>query len=55
MQTANYVGDLAHALGIPIHHLSEVRHSLEDAYLQLTDASVEFHGHAVAATPAGGA
>lgn len=31
--TADFVGDHAHAVDIPVHHLSEVRHSLEDAYL----------------------
>lgn len=38
------VGDLAHELGLPVHHLAEVEHSLERAYLALTDASVEHHG-----------
>ena len=42
--TAEEVGELAHASHIPLHHLSEVRRSLEDAYLQLTGTSVEFHG-----------
>ena len=30
------VGDLAHAVGVPVHHLSEVEQSLEHAYLALT-------------------
>ena len=38
------VGDLAHELGLPLHHLAEVEHSLENAYLALTDAGVEHHG-----------
>ena len=42
--TAEDIGDLAHSLGIPLHHLSEVRQSLEDAYLELTSGSVEYHG-----------
>ncbi|MEU4447020.1 ABC transporter ATP-binding protein [Actinosynnema sp. NPDC050801] len=42
--TAEEVGGLAHALNVPLHHLSEVRQSLEDAYLGLTDSSVEYHG-----------
>lgn len=42
---AAHVGDLAHSLGIPIHHLSDVEQSLEHAYLSLTEDSVEHHGH----------
>ncbi|WP_033440195.1 ABC transporter ATP-binding protein [Saccharothrix sp. NRRL B-16314] len=42
--TAEEVGDLAHALHVPLHHLSEVRQSLEDAYVELTNSSVEYHG-----------
>lgn len=30
------VGDLAHAAGVPVHHLAEVEQSLEHAYLALT-------------------
>ena len=39
------VGDLAHALGVPLHHLAEVEQSLEHAYLALTQDSVEHGGH----------
>jgi ABC-2 type transport system ATP-binding protein len=39
------VGELAHALGVPVHHLAEVEHSLEHAYLSLTEHSVDYHGH----------
>ena len=39
------VGDLAHALGLPVHHLADVERSLEHAYLSLTEDSVEHHGH----------
>jgi ABC-2 type transport system ATP-binding protein len=42
--TAESVGDLAHSLGIPLHHLAEVEQSLEDAYLRLTRDSLEHHG-----------
>jgi ABC-2 type transport system ATP-binding protein len=42
--TAEDVGELANAFSIPLHHLSEVQQSLEAAYLELTDDSVEFHG-----------
>jgi ABC-2 type transport system ATP-binding protein len=38
------IGDRAHALGVPLHHLSDVEHSLEHAYLQLTEGDVEYHG-----------
>jgi ABC-2 type transport system ATP-binding protein len=43
--TAEEVGNLAHSLHLPLHHLSEIEQSLEDAYLGLTGSSVEFHGH----------
>ena len=36
------VGDLAHELGIRLHGLSEQRASLEQAYMELTAASVEY-------------
>jgi ABC-2 type transport system ATP-binding protein len=40
--SASDVGELANSLHIPLHHLSEVAQSLEDAYLALTGASVQF-------------
>ncbi len=40
------VGDLAHSLGIPVHHLAEVEQSLEHAYLALTEDAVEYQGAA---------
>jgi ABC-2 type transport system ATP-binding protein len=49
--SAAEVGDLAHAWGIGLHHLSDVEQSLEQAFLELTSDSVEFHGSA-AGTPA---
>ena len=42
--SAAEVGDLAHAWGLPLHHLSDVEQSLEQAFLELTSDSVEFHG-----------
>ncbi|MDQ2587834.1 ABC transporter ATP-binding protein [Saccharothrix yanglingensis] len=42
--TAEQVGELVHSLHIPLHHLSEVRNTLEDAYVELTGSSVEYHG-----------
>ncbi|GAA3850539.1 ABC transporter ATP-binding protein [Saccharothrix violaceirubra] len=41
---ADHVGTVAHESRILLHHLSEVRQSLEDAYLDLTDDSVEYRG-----------
>ena len=38
------IGDLAHSLGVRVHHLTEVEQSLEHAYLSLTDDSVDYHG-----------
>jgi len=50
---ATEIGDLAHALGVPLHHLAEVEHSLEQAYLSLTEDSVDHHGRVP--VPANGA
>ena len=44
--SAAEIGDLAHAWGVPLHHLSDVEQSLEQAFLDLTSDSVEFHGAA---------
>jgi ABC-2 type transport system ATP-binding protein len=40
------VGELAHALGLPVHELTEVGQSLEDVFVELTGSSVEFSGGA---------
>jgi ABC-2 type transport system ATP-binding protein len=50
---ASEVGDLAHAHGIPLHHLAEVEQSLEDAYLSLTEGEVEHQGQVPGALPEG--
>jgi ABC-2 type transport system ATP-binding protein len=42
--SAEEVGDLAHSLGVPLHHLSDVEQSLEQAFIELTGDSVEYHG-----------
>lgn len=39
--TPHELGDLAHARGIPVHHLSEVEQSLEQAYLSLTEHDID--------------
>jgi ABC-2 type transport system ATP-binding protein len=41
---ATELGDLAHALGIRVHHLAEIEQSLEHAYVTLTEESVDYHG-----------
>jgi ABC-2 type transport system ATP-binding protein len=45
--SAAEIGDLAHAWDLPLHHLSDVEQSLEQAFLELTNDSVEFHGAAM--------
>ncbi|SEP27031.1 ABC transporter ATP-binding protein [Trujillonella endophytica] len=40
--TAEEVGALAHAADVPLWHLSDVRPSLEQAYLELTGVATEF-------------
>jgi ABC-2 type transport system ATP-binding protein len=42
---ASEVGAAARAIGATLHHLAEVEQSLEQAYLALTETSVEHHGH----------
>ncbi|MGY1632812.1 ABC transporter ATP-binding protein [Geodermatophilus sp. SYSU D01186] len=49
--TAEDVGELANAADIPLHHLSEVAQSLEDAYLALTGESVEYAGDRAVPVP----
>jgi ABC-2 type transport system ATP-binding protein len=41
--TAAHIGDTAAALGIPLHGLTTQQLTLEDAFMQITRASVEFH------------
>jgi ABC-2 type transport system ATP-binding protein len=45
--TTAQIGDAAAAAGIALHELTQVRGSLEDAYLQLTADEVEYHSTAV--------
>jgi len=42
--TAPQVGDLAAASGIALHELTPRQASLEEAFFELTDTSVEYHG-----------
>jgi ABC-2 type transport system ATP-binding protein len=41
--SADRVGDLAFASGVPVHELTSAQASLEQAYMEQTAASVEFH------------
>lgn len=50
--SAAEVGDLAHAVGVPLHHLSDVEQSLEQAFIELTGDAVEFRGGIAAAAQA---
>jgi len=51
--TAEEVGTLAHASHIPLLHLSDVEQSLEQAFIELTTDSVEFHGRRAETAQAG--
>jgi len=51
--TAEEVGALAHVSHIRLLHLSDVEQSLEQAFIELTTDSVEFHGHRSETAPAG--
>ncbi|GLK16795.1 ABC transporter ATP-binding protein [Herbiconiux flava] len=52
---AEVIGDVAAALGVPLHELSLVQGSLEDAYLSLTRDEVEYRTGGVTGEPAGAA
>jgi ABC-2 type transport system ATP-binding protein len=41
--TEDQVADLAFAGGIRVHHLAPARVSLEQAFMELTAGSVEYH------------
>ncbi|MCB2411908.1 ATP-binding cassette domain-containing protein [Demequina sp. TTPB684] len=53
--TAIEVGDAAAAAGLPLHELTPVSSSLEDAYLQLTADEVEYHSTPVGTSTDSGA
>lgn len=42
--TPREIGESAAAAGIPVHELTPVRASLEDAFMELTGDSVQYHG-----------
>jgi ABC-2 type transport system ATP-binding protein len=41
---ADELGEFAYQQGIPLHHLADAEQSLEQAFIELTDDSVEYHG-----------
>jgi ABC-2 type transport system ATP-binding protein len=47
------IGDLALASGIALHHLAPARASLEEAFMELTGHSVEYHAGVPAGSAAG--
>ncbi len=51
--TAEQVGDLAFAEGIRLHELATVRASLEEAFMELTASSVEYHADVPGPQPSG--
>lgn len=48
------VGDLAASLGIALHELSPASTSLEDAFMELTAGTVEYHGEVAGVPGTGG-
>ncbi|GAA0933480.1 ATP-binding cassette domain-containing protein [Kribbella koreensis] len=50
-RTAEEVGELAHSFGVPLHHLSDVQQSLEEAFIELTGDSVDYHGRPAEVAP----
>jgi ABC-2 type transport system ATP-binding protein len=51
--TADRVGDIAFEKSIRLHELTTVRASLEEAFMELTADSVEYHAGVTAGVPAG--
>ena len=52
--TTDTIGDMAFEQGIRVHELSALRASLEEAFMELTASSVEYHAGATAATTTSG-
>ncbi|MGH8981522.1 MAG: AAA family ATPase, partial [Acidimicrobiales bacterium] len=48
------VGELAASVAVVLHELTPMSASLEEAYMELTEDSVEYHGAAAVAATAGG-
>ena len=49
------VGDVAFEAGVRLHELSQTRASLEQAFMELTADSVEYHAGSGGTGPTGGA
>ncbi|MDV2433866.1 hypothetical protein RAE05_11280, partial [Corynebacterium tuberculostearicum] len=49
-QTTDFLGQLAYSTGVPLNELSLKRASLEDAFMELTGDSVQYHGSTGAQT-----
>jgi ABC-2 type transport system ATP-binding protein len=49
--TEDQVADIAFAAGIRLHHLAAARVSLEQAFMELTADSVEYHAQLPAGQP----
>ncbi|WBQ06153.1 ABC transporter ATP-binding protein [Kribbella sp. CA-293567] len=49
--TAEELGQIAYHAGIPLHHLSDAEQSLEQAFIDLTGDSVEYHGRRTESAP----
>jgi ABC-2 type transport system ATP-binding protein len=48
---ATAVGDIAFQAGVPVHELSPVEVSLEEAFMELTRDDFEFHAHGLETAP----
>jgi len=51
---AEAIGDLAGRVPVVLHELSTQAASLEEAYMELTEDSIEYHGEPIVAAPPGG-
>lgn len=45
-QTTDFVGNLAYSVGVPLTELTQKRASLEDAFMDMTSESVQYHAAA---------
>ncbi|MDO5032305.1 ABC transporter ATP-binding protein [Corynebacterium sp.] len=48
-QTTDFIGQLAYSTGVPLNELTLQRASLEDAFMQMTGDTVQYHAEAPAA------
>jgi ABC-2 type transport system ATP-binding protein len=52
---SKWVGELAASAGVVLHELTPIRASLEEAFMNLTQSSVQYHGSAAIGEDPGGA